>query len=292
MSKGSATKFGGAERGEEILRLPPEDFTLITDPGHCLYDFERANTPPPKWFIALIKSDGKILEPIQVRHNGKDADGKAIIHVVNGRQRVQAARILNEENGWEGEDKMLVPFLEWRGNDDEAAEAVVSFNEGRVLNTIAGKIARCRLLLKRNPSIKRAARVFCVSQQTIKNWMKIDDMSAEVQKAVLKEGISLDVVLPLAKLPREEQGEALEKLRAAGPLTGPKGKKEAEKAGNRGKAPERKQKRSLPYATLEAKRQELLKAPGRRSRFEEGIIAALAFAQGDETALDEAEAAE
>ncbi len=284
MSLAVAKKFGA--KRVEILEIDPDDVVLITDKDHCLYDFERADKTPPKAFLDLVRADGRIKDPIHIRYNGKDDDGQPIVHVVDGRQRVQAARLMNEEGGHKrgAPERWVLPAMPWEGTDEEAAEAVVAFNEGRVLNSLGGKIARCRLLYQRNRSHARCAIVFNVTQSTIKKWLATDDLTDEVRKKVLDQEVSLEVALPLAKLPREKQAKALEEMIESGEASGKTGKAVAKAKAARG-APEKKRKQSLAYAEVERLRQALLKAPGRKTRLQEGMIAALAAVQGDKEAL-------
>lgn len=286
MSLGMQRKFGAEKRGEEILKMDPRKVLLTSDKDHPLYD-ERAATAPPKWFVNGIRKTGwKSVPPIEIRYSGTDEAGAPIVHVVNGRQRVQAARIINEEDGLEGKDYILAKAVVWEGTDSEAADAVIRFNEGRVRDSLPVRIAKAKRRLDAGRDRVDVAEMFGVSLKTLDKWMTVNDMAPALAEAVMSEAVSLEVAIPLAKLPREAQGKALEELREEGKATGPRAKQAAVSKASRGqeKAP---QKRSRKYAELEAKRTEALKTmkPG---RFRDGYVAALAFAQGEEETTEDA----
>jgi hypothetical protein len=73
--------------------------------------------------------------------------------------------------------------------------------------------------------------VFGVTKQTLGNWQRLLEAAPAVRKAVDAGEVSASGAAALAKLPREEQMEALEKLKASAPTSGKKaGKVSARKA--------------------------------------------------------------
>ncbi len=274
-------KIGAKGRGD-AWRFAPEDLVIVTDPKHPLFD-ERALKAPSPSFVKNIERFG-IKTPIQIRNNGKDDAGKPVIEVVDGRQRVMAARMVNEANGWTDDQKMLVPCVMWRGEDKDTALTMVFLNEARKDDDVWVKALKAKRLLDMGHDEESIAVTFSRNVATVKRWLALFDCSAEVQAAVQNEGMSIDAALKLAAegLTREKQTEALAAMREAGTLVGAAAVEEAEKQATKGKGGKKKKKqmRSLKYKEIETKKQEILKQP-KRSRYWEGVVAGLAFAQGE-----------
>lgn len=273
----------GAKRKDHLL-IDPDELVIVTDPAHELYD-KRAFQPLDPAFKALIKKY-HVKVPVQIRYNGKDENGKPIAEVVDGRQRVRAAREINEEEGWTGDDKIMVPAVLWRGTQTEATASMVMLNEGRRNDDVLTKAENAKRLLNRGMTIEDVALVFTRSVATIERWMSLFDCSDEVRKAVEHEGMTVEAALKLANLPMAEQTKALADLREKGELVGQAAVAAAEEKATRGK-PKKKQKRARPYKEIEAKRRALLKKWKNPTKYQQGIIDGICFALGDELEGDE-----
>lgn len=275
MSNEGAKKLSAKRK--DALMIDPTDLVVVTDPKHELFD-ERALQPIDPAFKATVKRYG-VKTPIQIRYNGKREDGTPIAEVVDGRQRVRSAAEINEEEGWEGDDRILVPCMIWRGTEQEATASMVLLNEARKDDDVWIKAQKAKRLLDRGMTTEDVALVFKRGVPTIERWLRLFDCSAEVLVAVEHEGLTVDAALKLTALPRAEQTVALDEMRSKGELTGKPAVEAAEQKATRGKGRKKKQKRARPYKELDDMRREMLDK--KQTRFVEGILAGIAFAMGD-----------
>jgi ParB family chromosome partitioning protein len=198
-----------APRGN-LFYLPPEDLHLVTKEGDPLYD-ERVNMPLPESLIRSIQVRG-VIEPVVVRK-----DGERVV-VVDGRQRVRAAREANKRLEREGAETIRVPVILKKADDAEAASVMVLLNEIRFADSVITKAKKAKRLADLGRSEDELAEVFGVSKSTIANWMALLDLAPKAQAAVESGTVRVaDAVRELARLPRDEQPAALLKLEAERP---------------------------------------------------------------------------
>lgn len=277
MSNNTA-KDVGAKR-KDMLMIDPADLVVVTDPAHELFD-ERALDKVDPRFKESVKRYG-VKEPILIRYNGKRPDGSRIIEVVDGRQRVRAALELNEENGWTGDDRVLVPCVVWQGTEKEATLSMVVLNEARKNDDVWVKAQKAKRLMDRGATLEDMAVAFQRSEATVERWLRLFECSKEVIAAVEHEGLTVEAALKLTDLPRAEQAKALEDMRAKGELVGKTAVAQAEEKAARGK-PKKKQKRARPFKDIEKKRRDLLKKWKKPSKYQQGVIDGICFALGDD----------
>ena len=163
-----------------------------------------------------------IQQPVIVRAES----GKT--YVVDGRQRVKAAREAARRQDEAGEHSTKVPCIEVKADDGRVSGIMVSTNEIRKDDEILGKARKAARLLDLVGDIEEVAIAFGRSTKTIENWMKLVQADPKVHEAIESGLISAAVGIELASKSREEQLEALARLATApGAASSSKGRKSA-----------------------------------------------------------------
>ena len=105
------TALPEAVRRSDTFILEPDDLTIITDPANPFFDPRSElpiDSPEMQWLIESIMEAGKNYSPISVRKNGKHEDGKNVIEVIDGRQRLKAIREINRRYAEIGKEPLLI----------------------------------------------------------------------------------------------------------------------------------------------------------------------------------------
>lgn len=211
---GSKQTYGSLGR-TDLHWFDPNDLTIITDPAHPLFD-ERANMPPNQKYIDSITQLG-VLEPVLVRVNGQDDNGKQIVEVMEGRQRVRCTRVANEALVSAGKEPHRVPAIIKRVDGNTAMDIMVAGNE---IRTQDGPLVRARKMqryIDNGRSIKEIMVAFGVkSETTVKNLLTLLDLHEDVQKAIEKGVVGIGLAKQLSVFPREEQPQQLQIVIDAG----------------------------------------------------------------------------
>lgn len=205
-----------AKRGNLFL-VPPEDLTIIgldtaDGPEHPLYD-ERVLLPLDEPLVRNIMCHG-VIEPVIIRKNGDD-----VVEVIDGRQRVRAARAACKRLEAEGKEPVLVPVVRRVGRDAEHYGVMISANEIRRDDTPLAKARKAGRYLAMGRTEEDAAEQFGVDIVTIKGWLRLLDLAPEVQEAVDLNKLSALAAKQFAGLPRAEQVAMLATMQAAGDPT-------------------------------------------------------------------------
>ncbi len=190
MSKDEETKRKRASRQEagalgkrDAYMYDPETLVLVTDEKSPLYD-ERVHLPVNEKLVANIKfqpdgPDGAplgVIKPIVVRRNPET--GK--IEVVDGRQRVKAAREANKQLRKEGRDPIRVTTVTDRGRDSRLIGISISANEFAQDETPSGRARKIQKYIDHGHDKKEAANMFGVSEATIVNTLRVKHAEAFV----------------------------------------------------------------------------------------------------------------
>jgi ParB family transcriptional regulator, chromosome partitioning protein len=176
-------------------------------PEHVLYD-ERINLELDEGLIRNIMIYG-VLEPVLARPHG-DAEDQ-VLEVIDGRQRILAAREANERLAKEGKEIARVPFIVKKGEAHRVFGMCISANENRRDDDPLSRALKVQKYLDMSRSEQEAAVAFGVSVQSINNWLRLLELAEEVQEAVKKGEISANAAAPLADLPHDQQVKALAK---------------------------------------------------------------------------------
>lgn len=196
----------------EIEYVNPEDLIIIgldTDDReeHPLFD-ERAHFAANQALVSNILVYG-IQHPVLVR---KEAGQ---MYVVDGRQRVKAARIAAQRSTEAGEYAVKVPIRESKGDDKRVAGIMVSTNEQRREDTALDKAFKAARLLDLVGNEEEVCLAFGRSKTTIRNWLSLAAADTRIHAAIKAQTLSTQAGVELSKLPREEQVEQLAKLQSA-----------------------------------------------------------------------------
>ncbi len=208
------TAFPDANR-KDTFYLPPEAFTIITDPAHELFD-ERALEPFSESLVRSIMAQGQ-LQPITVRRNGKDEAGSNIIEVIIGRGRVKAILEANNRLASVGKPPMKVHFQHIDMSDEkDLLKNIIAENEIRVPDSPSIRARKLNDLIKKGASEAEAATAFGVSVMECKKLMKLMALCKEATDAIDDGKLSISAASKLVGLSRAEQKKLLESLTAGG----------------------------------------------------------------------------
>jgi len=244
--------------------VEPERLVLVTDKEHPLYD-PRVHDAPEESLIRNIMVYG-VIEPVIVRTNG-DA-----IEVVAGRQRVKASIEANKRLEAEGKEPLRVPCMVKRGQEADLFGVTISENEQRRDDTPLAKADKAQRLLNMGKTEEELAIAFGVSRQTVKNWLKLQELSAPVRKAVERGEIPATAAGELSGLSGEEQKKRLEEMKAAG------GKVTVTRAKQAAKG-----EKAVPGVRMKSRKEitETLNAANTGSDYDKGYTAALRWVLGE-----------
>lgn len=193
--------------------MDPNDLTIVgldTDdgPSNPLWD-KRIDLPVDEALVRNIMVYG-VQEPVLVRKNGD------VPEVIDGRQRVRAAREANKRLEKAGSDIVRIPVMVRTGNDGHVFGVMVSTNEHRQDDGPIEKANKLSRYLDLGRSEDEACIAFGVSRATIRTWLAILNLDTSVQRAIDTGKVSPSAAAQLGSLPREEQKAQLDQLVAAG----------------------------------------------------------------------------
>lgn len=194
---------------EELRRFDPNELVIVgfdTDDRveHPLYD-ERAFLDVEVPFVRSIRTYG-VQVPLLVREEA------GTFYVVDGRQRVKAARIVFAEQSKSGEVPLKVPARVITVSEKRASSLVVLTNENRKGDDVLTKAIKAERLMERLGDEEEVATVFGVTPATIRNWLILVQADPFVHEAIREGKIAAYTGIELAGLPKEEQKDALQKL--------------------------------------------------------------------------------
>lgn len=189
----------------EVKYLDPNTLVIVgldvEEEGSPLND-ERSGWDVDENMVKNIMVYG-IQQPVIVRQEG----GKT--YVVDGRQRVKAAREAMLRQDAAGEHATKVPCIEVKADDGRVSGIMVSTNEIRKDDEILGKAKKASRLMDLVGSIEEVAIAFGRSTKTIENWMKLIQADPKVHEAIEAGIISPAVGIEIAGKSRQGQLEAL-----------------------------------------------------------------------------------
>lgn len=212
-----ATKQAIPGKRSNLFRVDPSDLTIVgldTEHGegdHPLWD-PRVELPVEEGLVRNVMVYG-VIDPIKVRKEGEE------IIVVDGRQRLRAAREANERLAAEGKEELLVPVVVKRGDDAFMFGVMVSANENRQDDDILAKANKASRMLAMGKDNKEVAIAFGVTEQAVRNWLAMLELHPEVIEKVKNGSIAASAAAKLAPLGRDEQVEALAEIEQEGPVT-------------------------------------------------------------------------
>jgi ParB family chromosome partitioning protein len=213
----------GAEGRQDTWNFDPDNL-IVPEKGSRLYDPDRA--VPEESMIQSVMRRG-VLKPVIIRKNGDRYE------VIDGRQRVLAAREANRRFEAEGIDRrIVVPCVTRKVTDAMAYAIMVATNcnvRGETPMALARKLEEYLAL---GNSEEDAALDFAVDVATIRRWSKLLELDSDVQRKIESGGLSTEAGLMLVALPREQQVVKMNEMVANGTTHGEAGRHAARRATN------------------------------------------------------------
>lgn len=212
------TELNGANKGgipavgrKNNYLVMPEDLYIEDREGEPYYD-ERHALPLVENTVRNIMTFG-VKEIIHVVKAEVKDRGWQIV-VTSGRQRTKHAREANKRLIAMGEEPMAVEVSYNKDNsDDKAFELNVSLNSHRQDDgMLANAKKAAEYINRRNATIKQAADLFRVSDQTVYDWLALLECCAPVQKAITEGKVKPSAAVKLSKLNVVDQRVELEKF--------------------------------------------------------------------------------
>jgi ParB family chromosome partitioning protein len=196
----------------ELKMIDPDDLVIVgldtnDGPDHELYD-ERALEPLDEALVKNVSVYG-VLQPVTVREQGGQ------LFVVDGRQRVRAARSARNQQSKAGEFEIRVPYTTHgaEGADRQQLTGImVSANEQRRADEVLVKAAKAARMKALGASLDEVAIAFGRSTVTIRNWLSLLEADDAVLDAVRDGTCAVSAANEIVKYPKEEQADVLNTL--------------------------------------------------------------------------------
>ncbi len=216
-----------------VYSVDPSSLIIIgldTEDGvsHPLYD-ERVHLPLPETFLANLSHLG-VKSPVPVRIVGEQAI------VIDGRQRVRAAREINQRRTKAGEPTSEIPVIIEKVTDSIAVEAMISLNVHRQNDdavTLAEKALRALHILGSKEAL---CRTLGVSEPQANRLLRFAEKATAALKQAVRDGyIAPTTAYNLASQPPEEQDEAAKVARESGVQANTNAQGKVRPAGTKGR---------------------------------------------------------
>jgi ParB family chromosome partitioning protein len=220
-----------AKGKRDAYMFDPEDLILVTDEKSPLYD-ERVELPIDEALVLniMFAPDGVpqgVLEPVNATRNPETG----AVEVIDGRQRVKAAREANKRLKQQGLEPVWVPAMLKRTNAHSAMGMMISSNEHRQNDTPIGKAKKAQRYIDLGRDESEVATLLGLSKASVKNLLSLLDAPAAVRNAVESGKITATDAYKLAKLDPAEAKEKVAELVEHAPRTpGKKRNSNAKKA--------------------------------------------------------------
>lgn len=245
---GKKNYFGGKHR--DCLLFDPSVLKVRPDPQR-----PEDQTIDEEMVWSIIQHG--VEEPLIIARDGEE------LYVVAGRRRRLHAIEANKRR--RGKDPILVPCVWARGDEADLAEKAIIENFHRKMPSAIGTAKAMQQLYDQGRDEERLRKIFGFkSVNSVRGYLALLDCAPAVQKWV-EAGGSVVVANKLAKLPKAEQIETLNKMVAAGATKGERAQNAVKKKGE-----------------VEPKQRAL--SPRARERVREAL-ASVAYTQKDETVI-------
>lgn len=182
-----------------IVGLDTED-----GPEHPLWD-ERIELPLDEGLVRNIMVYG-VLEWVLVRKNGPR------VEVVDGRQRVRAAREATRRLVEEGKEPVLVPVKVRRDKDGASMGVMISANENRADDNPIVRAQKAQRMIDYGKTEEDVCIAFGISKQALRNLLATLDLSDKVQNMVARGKLAYSSAITLRDMTRDRQESAAEDL--------------------------------------------------------------------------------
>lgn len=241
----------GAESKSDLLRMDPDKLTIVTDPGHELYD-ERIDLPVEEDKVASVLALG-VFDTVLIRENGRHPPGvfpdgatPLVLEIIDGRQRVRWAREANRRLKAVGKPPITVPcrVVHAAGDEKIAMEIMIASNELRTADPPSVSSAKALRMQERGATVEAIARALGKPVTETKHLLAMAGLDHASKEALDKGVLPLVDAERLASLPKAER-VALVKEAAASPEAKKKTKQILAKQAEARRAPARSYVRAV-----------------------------------------------
>lgn len=208
---------GAGVRGGEMFKFDPYKYIIIgldtkDGPEHPLYD-ERIRLPVPDGLVKNIAYYGVLKPVIFERIPGDDER----VLVIDGRQRIRAARMVLDRQRAAGEVEIAVRGIPQKGDGARmlgiARAANIHQSDGAMTNARNAQ----RMLDINGGDAEAVAIAFGVTKHTLeREWLPLLGLTTRGIKAVESGAMSPTAGARLARLPKDEQDAKLAEITAGG----------------------------------------------------------------------------
>jgi ParB family transcriptional regulator, chromosome partitioning protein len=192
----SRRSMPGVQRTDAYL-LDPHDVALIEDEDHPLYD-ARVLLPVDENLVRNIMVNG-VIKPIVVQ-TGTDPPV-----VIDGRQRVKAAREANRRLQKEGKELIRVAAVRRRGEEGDLYGVLVSANAHTQLDGPVEHARKAQKMKNLGKTDEEVCIAFGWSKARLQSYLVLLDVSAPIRKAVEAGQVSVSAAAKLAGMAPKEQ---------------------------------------------------------------------------------------
>ena len=198
----------------KILVIFPEDLDIVLDEAHPLYD-PRVHLPIDEDFLEDIRTHG-VMNPVEVRKNGLDDNGKPLLQIVVGRRRTTHARELNRRLVAEGGSPLKIPVIVVSGSDQDMLLRAISENAHRKDEGVYSRAFKARSAIQCGATKDAVRKALKCAPNTLDDLLDFLNLTPEVQAEFEKGTFPLGTIPTFAKIPREKQPAKLERLLKTG----------------------------------------------------------------------------
>ncbi len=225
--------IGFESRGDTFV-MNPDRLTIITDKANPFYE-PRAELPldHPKmvYLIESLKAEAADpknkncgnLSDLTIRKNGKDSNGDDVYEVIDGRQRVKAAREINRQYAEMGKEPIFLR-CQYKGVTEEKdfLRIMATKNECRIPTPPSMIAIQVDNLIANGGTWKEAERSFAKPEAKLRELVKIARLCEDVHKAVDAGKISVSAATKFEDMTVQAQRTALRELIESGDKITPK----------------------------------------------------------------------
>lgn len=203
---------------KNLFMLDPDELIIIgIDTAHTKWGPVETDIEHPQWDERIklpVDADlSKNIEAFGVIQNViGETDGDKYI-VIDGRQRVRAARAAKKRQEAAGLVSVLVPVVFRRGVALDLYGVARSANGYRADDSIMLNARNAQRMIDMGDSEDHVATVFGVKVKTVRDWVSLLGLCQSVRKAIDAGEISPSAAMSLTELSRAEQEVHLEALR-------------------------------------------------------------------------------
>lgn len=194
---------------KEVTYLNPNHIVIVgidtaATEEDTLYD-ERIDLDVDENLVKNIMVFG-VQQPVLVRQE----NGEVI--VVDGRQRVRAARVANQRFTEAGEVQVKVPVIAVNGDDRRVTGIMISANEQRRDDDVLVRAFKAQRMFDLVGSKSEVALAFGRTSQTINSWFRLVSADSAIHDAIRSGEISASAGINIAGMEKAEQSAEVKKL--------------------------------------------------------------------------------